>query len=213
MSGSQPTPPNSSRPAAFINKLAEAYEKLEGIESSLDSIISANSELVEHVSTSWASALTPGFWAKILMIRMKQAARRKLTSKCLRNILSVRSAFVMNVQAVKTWRDSAQSVLVKFNDTEMRELYQTVIALKYDGDFLEALARHNEFLFYYFLDKIPYIERNRDLFEGRTVLGPSEYTILAERFSVYQDQINSSIRAAIQLQPPPTPPVQESAIS
>ncbi|HEY2361064.1 MAG TPA: hypothetical protein VGK36_08110 [Candidatus Angelobacter sp.] len=198
----QPEQPNTGGVSTFTSKVAEAYKEFEDLESSLDSIISANSELVEHVANSWASAFSPGFWAKILVIRMKRAARQKLTSKCLRNILSTHSSFVMNVETVKTWRDSAQSVLVKFTDAEIRELYTTIIALKHDADFLEPLTRHNKFLFHYFLDKLAYVERNRDYFDGRKVEGPIEYTALATRVSMHQGQINSNIIAAAQLLPP-----------
>jgi len=200
---------SGSKLTIFTSKLAEAYQGLESIESSLDSIISANSTLVEHVANSWASALTIGFWTKVLKIRMKQAARRKLIAKCLRGILSVNSSFVMNVETVKVWRDHAESMLVSFNDTEIRELYKTIIALKHDADFLEPLKVHHEFLFYYFIDKIPYIERNRDYFDGRDVAGPIEYALLADRFSLHQEQINVSLVTAAQLEPPSSPPVEE----
>ena len=80
-------------------------------------------------------------------------------------ILSPSSPFVMNVQTVKTWRNNFDTPFANFKDDEIRKLYDTVISLKHDADFLEQLQNKDEFLYYYFISKVPFIERNRDFFD------------------------------------------------
>ncbi len=198
-----------SESLTFSSRVAQAYQTFEDIEDSLDTFVSANSTLVEHVTENWAAGVTLGFWTKLLRIRQKQIAMRKLTAKYLRAILSVHTPFVMNVATVKTWRDSAESVFVKISDPDIRVLYNAIISLKHDPDFLEPLRRHNEFLYHYFLDKVSYIERNLDQFDGREISGPLTYPLLTDLFSVNQGQIQTKLLEAANLGNPPGPADEE----
>jgi hypothetical protein len=160
---------------APLRGVIESGQQLKGIDNKLNKIILENSEVVQHVVDNWASALTPGFWRKFFIIRVKQGARRRLITKYLRAILSPSSTFVMNVETVKNWQNNLQSALIVFTDTEILQLYNTIIALKHDPDFLEFLQACNAFVYHYFLDKVPFIEKHRDLFEGRQVQGLLDY--------------------------------------
>ncbi len=180
----------------LISKLSDCHGQLKEIENGLDSFINENSDFVKYVANNWSKLVTPGFWVKLLKIRQKQAARRKLVAKYLRALLSPNCNFAMDVETVKTWRDNAQSVFITFDDTEIRHFYNTIIALKHDPDFLDPLRQKNEFLFLYFLSKVDFIEKNRDLFDGRPVEGPFKYPLLTTLFSADQNLIQESLSKA-----------------
>jgi len=183
----------------LIPRLIEAQQRLHQIEDGLDGLVAENSELVQHVSENWASVLTPGFWTRILKTRFKTVAGRKLTAKYVRAVLSIRSNFVMNVETVKIWRNNAQSFLVTFSDGDIRKFYDTMIALQHDPDFLEPLQAHDQFLYFYFLSKVPYILRHRDVFDGREIVGPLTFPRLDEVISQDQLQIGARLLAAASL--------------
>lgn len=184
----------------YVRDVNRTFEEFEGL---VDDLIAQNSELVAYVVENWESVLTPGFLTKFLKIRLKTSAHRKFSAKCLRGIMSVNSNFVMNVTTVRTWRRQAESVVVTFTDDEIRQLYNTILALEHDADFVNPLRQKSEFHFRYFLTKIPFVRRQRALYEGEPLeRGLLEYPLLTGLAMDAQPQVNARLTAAALLGAP-----------
>ena len=185
----------------LISHIRTLNQDIEELEGNIDDLFAENSALVIHVVENWTQALTLGFWKRLFKIRMKKSGLNKLAAKCLNSILSVNSTFVMNVSTLKTWRQDREYGIVTFSDDDIRHLYNTVIALEHDANFLDPLKVRSHFHYLYFLTKVPYIRRQRAYFDGgyKPKDGPLEYPLLTDLVSETQPQINESIAASAEL--------------
>jgi hypothetical protein len=80
----------------------------------------------------------------------------------------------MNYAIIRVWREEAESVFVKFSDREIVMLYDKIISLEKDAEFLDPLRDWNKEYYDYFLEKISYIRENKKAFEGESTIGPLE---------------------------------------
>jgi len=185
----------------LISHIRTLNQDIEELEGNVEDLFAENSVLVIHVVENWTQALTLGFWKRLFKIRMKKSGLNKLAAKCLNSILSVNSTFVMNVSTLKTWRQEREYGIVTFSDNDIRHLYNTIIALEHDADFLDPLKLRSHFHYLYFLTKVPYIRRQREYFDGsyKPKDGPLEFLLLRGLVSESQPQINESIALSAEL--------------
>jgi hypothetical protein len=167
----------------LISHIRKIDRDIKELEKKVDDLFSENSELIVYVVENWKRALSLSFFRGVIKMMLKKTAFRKLAAKCLRSILSVNSAFVMNVSTVKTWRRQREYSIITFSEDEVRHLYDAIIALEHDSSFLDQLWRESPFHYNYFLTKVPYIKRHKAYYEGiynGKEGGPLEFPLLTD---------------------------------
>ncbi len=105
----------------------------------------------------------------------------------------------MNVAVIRVWREEQGSIFVKFSDLEIATLFDKIISLEKDADFLNPLRAWNEECYAYFLDKIPYVRGNRNLFLGEIEVG--RLVEMPRRKDLElpdQEKVNSALARAVQ---------------
>jgi len=130
-----------------------------------------HSELENIAFDSWIKRIPK---SNMLEYALKQFPRQYILRRCLISLLNTKGDYALDAEIIRKWQRSASPFFPKLTDRELIALYDTIIALENDSEFLHILKGGSGEYYQCFKRKIGLVKLNRAQFKGYAKLSKME---------------------------------------